>query len=169
MVRALLAGTKTRKIVAKPGHETDPEHIAKRLANGLRINDATGCWEWQRSKNSAGYGTLTIKGRANYAHRWAFILGGGEIPAGHHVMHRCDNPACINPDHLTTGTRSDNMRDCHRKGRSRMPPPKLTRMQVDRIRLDLLNGEAHAFLASEYGVSVSQISRIRNRINWGDV
>jgi uncharacterized protein YerC len=42
-------------------------------------------------------------------------------------------------------------------------------MQVDRIRLDLLNGEAHAFLASEYGVSVSQISRIRNRINWGDV
>lgn len=119
MVRALLAGTKTQRIVAKPGHETDPEHIAKRLANGLQINETTGCWEWHRSKNSAGYGTLTIQGRAHYAHRWAFILSGQEIPGGHHVMHRCDNPACINPNHLTTGTRSDNMRDCFRKGRSR--------------------------------------------------
>lgn len=119
MVAALLAGRKTQRIVAKRGHESDPEHLARRLANGVSVNDATGCWEWSRLRNGSGYGMLTIGGRTQYAHRLAFILAGNEIPAGHYVMHRCDNPACINPDHLTTGTQSDNMRDCYRKGRLR--------------------------------------------------
>lgn len=178
MVRALLAGTKTQRIVAKRGHENDPEHLARRLANGVSVSKKTGCWEWRRSCNGSGYGTLTIGGRAQYAHRLAFILAGNEIPDGYHVMHRCDNPACINPDHLTTGTRSDNMRDCYRKGRSRIPSPrmtcerngsaKLSSAQALSIRARARDGVCQRELATDYGISQSTVSLIKLGKLWRD-
>lgn len=181
MVRAILAGTKTRrKLYPRRGESPDsPEHLARRLANGVVINAATGCWEWQRTRNNAGYGTLTIAGRARYAHRLAFELAGGEIGVGEVVLHSCDNPACLNPEHLRAGTQSDNMKDCSRKGRARIPSPRmigesngaarLTTLDVRAIRNRLASGHSQELIASAFRVSQSTISAIARGRAWSEV
>lgn len=93
-----------------------------RFLSHVRVS-ATGCWEWQGTKNHKGYGFFA-RGRGQgkaVAHRWAYEQYRGEIPAGFYVCHHCDNPSCVNPAHLFAGTGSDNMRDCVRKGRHRSP------------------------------------------------
>lgn len=81
------------------------------------IKRDTKCWEWQGAKTRTGYGRMKVKGQAWMAHRYMYTLSKGEIPEGLVVMHKCDNPCCINPEHLTVGTQKDNMEDCKRKGR----------------------------------------------------
>lgn len=173
MIKALLAGTKTkRKLYVRKGEDPNaPDHLARRLANGLERAVEGQCWTWTRSTNSAGYGTLTVAGRARYAHRLAYELAKGPIPKGADVMHSCDNPACINPDHLEVGTRSQNMADCHARGRSRIPKPilrgeqngaaKLTAEQVVDIKQRLGNGETQQTIADDFGVSQTLISAIK--------
>lgn len=61
---------------------------------------------------------MSVKGRLEYTHRISYRLFNGLIPEGHAVMHSCDNPPCVNPNHLSTGTQADNRRDCASKGRN---------------------------------------------------
>jgi hypothetical protein len=77
------------------------------------------CWEWQGPRLPKGYGYLSARGRAGceYAHRIAWEITNGAIPAGVFVLHHCDNPPCCNPAHLWLGTSGDNNRDAVRKGR----------------------------------------------------
>ena len=85
-----------------------------------KVKKSNGCWEWTGWRNWAGYGYLgAVRGRGKLlgAHRVSYELNIGPIPHGLHVMHRCDNPPCVRPDHLELGTRSDNMSDAGRKGR----------------------------------------------------
>lgn len=77
-----------------------------------------GCWEWQRARNNAGYGRLTIDNRSLYAHRTAWTLWNGRQPTVQ-VLHRCDNPPCCRPDHLFDGDQSINIQDAVAKGRHR--------------------------------------------------
>lgn len=180
MIRALLDGRKTRKrIYVRKGEDfNSPEHLAKRLANGIDAAPEGECWEWQRSRNQHGYGTLTVKGRRAYAHRLAYELAKGPIPLGMHILHECDNPRCINPDHLIAGTQSKNMADCHARGRSRIPSPrmrgesngsaKLSQKQVDAIRDGLAAGVTQKQLATRFGVSQTLISRINTGRIWND-
>lgn len=92
--------------------------LAERFWEKVRKSD--GCWEWTGSRNAAGYGKLS-EGAAGSprlrAHRVSWELANGPVPAGLWVLHRCDNPPCVRPDHLWLGTRLDNMQDCARKGR----------------------------------------------------
>lgn len=95
--------------------------IKQRLEYYSTPEPNTGCWLWSgstRGFKSHQYGTLNINGKNLSAHRLSFEVFKGSIPDGLHIMHKCDNTYCINPDHLVAGTRKDNMDDCVRKGRN---------------------------------------------------
>lgn len=77
----------------------------------------TGCWLWMGSTWGGGYGQVRINRRTRFAHRVAWEVSNGPIPNGLFVLHRCDNPPCVNPAHLFLGTHQDNMDDMMRKGR----------------------------------------------------
>jgi hypothetical protein len=80
------------------------------------------CWTWLGAKIRTGYGYFRALGLNQRAHRVSFQIHKGEIPDGLYVCHRCDNPSCVNPEHLFLGTQFDNMADCKRKGRSGNQP-----------------------------------------------
>lgn len=94
--------------------------IIDRLMSKVTIGP--GCWEWQANKNTAGYGRLSIGGRDGrmvLAHRVAFEHFVGPVPEGRFVLHHCDNPACVRPDHLWLGDARSNAADRDHKGRHR--------------------------------------------------
>lgn len=178
MVRAILAGTKTRKVYAPAGTSpTDPQHLANRLANGIASAPDGGCWEWTRITNGDGYGQLRVAGRMVYAHRLAYELGIGPIPDGMHILHQCDNPRCINPAHLSIGTQSQNMKECSDRGRAKIPKPiklgeengssKLLEVDVRSIRRLLEQGHTQQSIADRFGVTQRTISNIKLGKKWG--
>lgn len=128
-----------------------------------------GCVEWTATRNKLGYGTTKVAGKSKLAHRLSYERSVGPIPEGLCVLHRCDNPPCINPDHLFLGTRYDNTQDMINKGRMRKASgensgrSKFTAEQILKIRDDKRSGK---IIADEYGVAKSSITRIRSRINW---
>jgi hypothetical protein len=91
------------------------------------IDKSGDCWLWQGSKTTSGYGKF--KGRFGaflQAHRFAYFLHYKVDPGALNVCHRCDTPACCNPEHLFLGTQADNLRDMREKGRGRLPAPRET-------------------------------------------
>jgi hypothetical protein len=86
-----------------------------------RVDRSGDCWRWTGARNANGYGILTrrrLNLRSVLAHRYSWMLANGPIPAGLHVLHRCDNPPCVRPGHLFLGTDADNNADMRRKGRA---------------------------------------------------
>jgi hypothetical protein len=102
-------------------HSAKPLHIRliERTAFGL-----TACWHWRGVTNQFGYGRFSYRGKTQVAHRLSYEAFVGPIPGGMSVLHKCDNPSCINPEHLWLGTYSDNRRDCLSKGRWRVKQRK---------------------------------------------
>jgi hypothetical protein len=134
--------------------------------------DRTGdCWLWTSAKLPHGYGQFRlVPGETmRKAHRLSYEWAHGPIPEGMGVLHRCDNPSCVNPDHLFTGTQLDNMRDCRAK--NRMPlggqraDAKLTVDDVRRIRI-LAKSQSLNSIAREYGVSQPTIRSAVNGTTW---
>ena len=85
--------------------------------------DTNGCWLWTGYRNRGGYGELKHRGKRVLAHRLSWRLAHGNLPASLHVLHRCDNPACVRPEHLFLGTNQDNVADRIAKGRPGGRPP----------------------------------------------
>lgn len=93
-----------------------PKVIAKFWS---RVDKSGSCWTWQGARGRGGYGRFSLALGTLSAHRLAYTLLVGSIPKGMCVCHRCDNPPCVNPDHLFVGTYRDNIRDMMQKGRRR--------------------------------------------------
>ena len=126
------------------------------------------CWEWTASKNGKGYGQIRRLGKLYYANRVAWELAYGSIPKGMCVLHRCDNPSCVNPKHLFLGTPKTNSEDMVSKGRSargqRARSAKLIPTDVQSIRL--LKGTQRE-VARIFGIDQSTVSNIRTKKSWG--
>lgn len=140
----------------------------------VRLSDYTvtesGCWEWSGSVDSKGYGRF----RDTKAHRIAYEEWVGPIPEGHVVRHRCDNPLCINPEHLRTGTHAQNVEDRVERGRSAKGEnhgwSKLTQDKVVYIREQYAaGGRSQQSIADEVGISQVHVSDIVRRIVWAHV
>src|SRR5580704_5089112 len=140
---------------------------------------ARECWEWAGSRHPRrGYGQVTNDGKTAKAHRVMWRLTYGAIPDGLHVLHRCDNPPCINPAHLFLGTNADNVADRVRKGRSSRASvnrgeknalAKLTWNKIAEIRVMLADGVSGKDIAEVYKISRSVVSNIKTGKRWTPV
>ena len=121
---------------------------------------------------SGRYGSLTVEKKRWYAHRFAYYKAFGNIPEGMDVCHRCDNPLCVNPDHLFIGTAKDNMQDCSKKGRLNHDGEhngnrKLTVEGVCRIRdLHRISGMSSRKIAAVVGVHHTTVNDVVNGTSW---
>lgn len=147
------------------------------------VKKSDGCWEWLGYRVRGRYGQMYAeKRRRVYAHRFSWELHFGPIPShdsfhGLCVCHRCDNPGCVNPEHLFLGTNEENIADRNRKGRTQRgygdrqrgeenPSAKLTEPEVRAIRE---SGDRLSDIAERFGIGVSTASLIRNRHLWTHV
>ena len=151
--------------------------IATRFWMKVRKTERDGCWIWTGAL-SKGYGAIRLPGQGGgqtSASRVAYLLSYGDIPAGKHVCHRCDNPPCVRPDHLFLGTPTDNVRDCILKGRriqvgERNGSARLTNNEVKGMRRDYGTGRfTYKMLASKYAVCWSTVQKIISGHRWKHV
>ena len=139
-----------------------------------KVDKSKDCWLWTGCLDRDGYGFIGIDGVPRRTHRVVLLLEGSDVPSGMLVCHHCDNPSCVNPDHLFIGTQSDNIRDMYRKGRNNNVglkgemngSSKLTDAEVLAIREE--PGKVRD-IAKKYGVSKSLISVIKRREGWSHI
>ena len=138
-----------------------------------KVAPSGDCWLWQGATFPRnGYGSFSVaagKPRGHqaphYAHRVAWELANGAIPAGQHVLHSCDVPACVNPAHLFLGTHRNNMEDAARKGRLHVSRPNgrtVSDESVSQIRALAASGVRRADLARQFGVSKTFVTLLLN-------
>lgn len=129
----------------------------------------SGCWEWTGGKDGFGYGSFSFRNKSERAHRFSFALHNGQIPRGKCVLHKCDNPPCVNPEHLFLGTRAENNLDKKIKGRSRAPC-RLSENDIRCIRaLRHWSRFSVREIGKEFNLSIGMVSLICNNKSWKTV
>lgn len=157
-----------------------------------KVNITSTCWIWKAAKTKNGYGIFTVDRKNVYAHRFCWSVFNGEISKGNVICHSCDNPSCVNPEHLFISTQKGNMQDMISKNRSakgenhrsakhpelvlrgeEIGNSKLKTSEVEQIRKLYRPGRpgvrsefSLSGLAKKYGVCHQQISRIINNERW---
>jgi len=163
--------------------------VEQRFFEKVDKNAPNGCWEWTAGKDGDDYGIFRVSNtKQKRTHRFSYEFFKGLIPEGKMVCHTCDNPRCVNPDHLWLGTQKENMKDCVRKGRtangdnngsrkrpnklkrgSENPLSKLTEIIVKNARDKHNQGSSITSLAIKYGVSTPAMFNAINRNTWKHV
>jgi hypothetical protein len=136
-----------------------------------KVNKTNNCWEWQGCVDNDGYGRIQINKVRWKTHRLSYHIHKGNIPSNLVVCHSCDNPKCVNPDHLWLGTQIQNTQDRDQKGRHRISPSlgesngssRFTNEQIEFIRTSSLSGRE---LSRQFNVSDNAIYNIRLRKTW---
>lgn len=153
------------------GANSNKTPTSRRFWIKVAVRGANECWLWQAYIDQEGYGRFSFDGKRRFAHRAAWILTFGPLPNEARVLHKCDNPTCVNPAHLFIGTHQDNMNDRSAKGRTasgeRNGRAKLTWEIVNQIRA------AHkpwkvgiTKLAAQFGVSKWVVQDILRKRTW---
>jgi hypothetical protein len=146
--------------------------IIEKFSKMYVVNEGNGCWEWVRTINPGGYGMFYESAYPEVATRISWKIFNGEIPKGMVVCHKCDNPKCVNPNHLFLGTQKDNIHDAMKKNRfqkgTKNGRAKLTRKQVAEIKFGDKQFNTKQEEADYYGVSRRTIYAIRKRLIWKD-
>lgn len=102
-----------------------------------KVNKTDSCWLWTASTHKFGYGAFNVRGKVYTGHAYSWYLAHNSFPSkGQVIMHTCDNPTCVNPQHLQIATQKENVEDCTRKGRQAKgeDKSKLTTQEVKAIR-----------------------------------
>lgn len=146
-----------------------PENLMlRKFLSRMVVNEKSGCWEWIAGKYPGGYGGFALHGKTGHAHRASYELHFGKIPDGMHVLHRCDNRPCVNPEHLFLGTQLDNIADKKAKERQAKGithgSAKLTEQDVLDIRA--IRGMSQRAIGRQYGIGQAQVKDIRQGRYW---
>ena len=135
------------------------ERVAARFWAKVDARCESECWEWQATRRDTGYGQLWFRGTVVAAHRVAYTLAIGEIPAGLFILHSCDNPPCVNPNHLRAGTAAENSADWKARGGKIDTRAKLDDGAKREIRALFKSGASKRSIARRFGVSDGAIRR----------
>lgn len=134
----------------------------------------SGCWMWIGAVLHRGYGAFKLDRATVRAHRFSWLIHFGTIPKGLNVLHRCDAPLCVNPQHLFLGTQSDNMRDMRQKGRGKTPRLRMERHPMAKINMSIAEeirakrreGATEPELMREYAVARTTITDVCRGKRW---
>lgn len=161
---------RTRK---QPFEEWFWQQVEPKWTDAWKTGLSEPCWEWQHTKATDGYGAVSYEGRQRKAHRVAWVLATGEIiPKGMYLCHRCDNPPCVNPEHLYVGTNQQNQRDAVERGQHNPQRgeahgmARLTLEQVQEMRRLFADGLNQRELADRFGTTLANVHLIVRGKKW---
>ena len=152
--------------------------LGERFWQKVFVQSPDECWEWQGYTNDSGYGQFRCgNGALLRAHRISYEIHKGAIPDGLIILHKCDNPRCVNPDHLSVGTHADNIHDMDQKGRRINSPhygeshgmSKLTAELVRQIRSLADSGVSYEEIGRRFAISANHAGRIAKRESWAHI
>lgn len=147
---------------------TTPIDVLARFVSTFKpVLESDECWNWPGSKTALGYGVVNLHKKSFYAHRLSFDLFVHPLTSGLVICHRCDNPRCMRPSHLFSGTQKDNLSDMARKGRSTQGQRQWNaKLDPEAIRAIRESAERNSVLAERYGVCPQTISKIKIGRRW---
>ena len=149
--------------------ESKREKLLQKMSKKWDLSELTGCHVWHTPLPGA-YGRMRVGGGGRmYAHRLSYLLHKGAIPEDMNVLHQCDNPQCVNPEHLFLGTQRENVEDCMRKGRKPPFERKLNWYDVVAIREAWERGRGkikQVDMALMWGISEQHVNNIIHYRKW---
>lgn len=151
------------------------ESVVKRFLAKIGPSSSNGCQIWMAAKDAAGYGRFFIGENMIFAHRVSFILVNGSIPDGMVIMHLCNNPSCVNPDHLRCGTQLENIQQREQQNRGKRfygeenKRSKLKNTDILNIRKMGMDGVSSSIIALHFGINARSARRIIAKQRWAHI
>lgn len=148
----------------------DLDEWKNHITTNVSVDGQTGCWIWKKTTRKDGYGITWYNGTTDYIHRVSYKIFKGDFDSNFVVRHTCDNPSCVNPNHLLLGSDQDNSTDMVNRNRSikgsQVHNAKLTEELIPIIRS---SNKSSRKLGVEFGVSKSIILAVKNNRTWKHV